>query len=52
MLKEIIIHKIIVTLIVILCKSLVLVQVYCLYIGEIQIALVVPFDQLLVGTDR
>ena len=51
MLKQIVVHKVVVALVIVPGKSLVLVQIYGFYLGEIQIAFVAPLDQLFVGTD-
>ena len=50
-LKEIVIHEVVVALVIIPGKPSVFIQVHALYTGEIQITFVVPFDQLLVSAD-
>ena len=50
-LKQVVVHKIVVALVVISGQSTVLVEVYAFYLGEIQIAVFVALDQTLVGAD-
>ena len=49
MFKEIIVHEIIITLVIFLCKALIFIQIYRLYAGKVKISLIIPVDQLLVG---
>ena len=46
------VHEVAVALLVVACQALVLVQVNRADLAEIQVALLVPLDQLLVGADR
>ena len=50
-LEKIVIHEVVVALVIIPGKTSVFIQVHALYTGEIQIAFVVPFNQLLVSAD-
>ena len=52
MLKEVIVHKIVVALVVFSCKASVFVQVGSMYCRKIQIALFIEFNQVLVGSQR
>ena len=49
MFKEIIVHEIIITLVIFLCKALIFIQIYRLYAGKVKISLIILVDQLLVG---
>ena len=51
-LEKVVIHEIVVTLVIIPCQAPVFIQVHAPCLRKIQVALVVPFNQLLVGADR
>ena len=52
MVKEIMIHKIAITLVIVAGKSLVLIQIHACHPGKIQIPLFVPFYQLCIHAHR
>ena len=52
MVKQILMHEVIIALIILAADSLIFIQVHCSYSGKIQITIPVPFDQLLVKTNR
>ena len=51
MLEQIVVHEIVVALVIISIQSFIFIQVNSRNAGEIQIALIVPLNQLFVGAD-
>ena len=50
--EEICIHKVVIALIVLSRQSFILVQIHRCHFGKVQIALLIPFRQLLISADR
>ena len=50
--EQIVHHKIVITLIIVMIQSLVFVKIHCGHLRKIQIAFIVPFYQLFVGSHR
>ena len=52
MVKQILMHEVVVALIIVSCQTLVLVQICCLYLGKVQVPVFIFCNQVFVSSDR